>query len=117
MVPDRTIYVGSFDNNLYAIADGGQGSVTKKWAFPIGGRMYGSPAIGADGTIYVGSGDDNLYALTDNGSMGTPKWRFLTGGRVYFTPAIGARGATYKNSNDRHLFALTAATASALEKM
>jgi len=49
---DGTIYVGSYDFNLYAINPDG----TQKWAFPTGGMpVASSPAIGADGTIYVGS--------------------------------------------------------------
>ena len=56
---DGTIYVGSHDQNLYAIQPDG----TKKWAFHTGDQMGFSPAIGADGTIYVGSCDHNLYAI------------------------------------------------------
>jgi outer membrane protein assembly factor BamB len=69
---DGTIYVGSADDNLYAVnpSDG-----TQKWAFTTGGAAYSSPAIGKDGTIYVGSFDDNLYAVKPNGSM---KWEFTT---------------------------------------
>ena len=54
---DGTIYVGSFDNNLYAI-NHTYGS--EKWRFETGDWIYSSPAIGADGTIYVGSNDNNI---------------------------------------------------------
>ena len=56
---DGTIYVGSEDNNLYAINPDG----TKKWAFDTGDDVNSSPAIGRDGTIYFGSLDGNLYAI------------------------------------------------------
>ncbi|MAE32472.1 MAG: hypothetical protein CMO43_12940, partial [Verrucomicrobiales bacterium] len=56
---DGTIYVGSTDNNLYAINPRGR----KKWAFKTGDWVFSSPAIGSDGTIYVGSTDNNLYAI------------------------------------------------------
>ena len=53
---DGTIYFGSGDFNVYALTDGGQGTVTEKWAFLTGGSIEtSSPAIGADGTIYIGS--------------------------------------------------------------
>ena len=46
---DGTIYVGSQDNNLYAINPDG----SQKWAFKTGNGVHGSPTIGSDGTIYV----------------------------------------------------------------
>ena len=58
---DGTIYVGSLDNDLYAINPDG----SEKWRFTTGERVYSSPAIGADGTIYVGSYDHKLYAITE----------------------------------------------------
>ena len=56
---DGTIYVGSYDDNLYAINPDG----TQKWAFRTRGDVLSSPAIGSDGTIYVGSHDNNFYAI------------------------------------------------------
>jgi len=55
---DDTIYVGSADNNLYAVKPDG----TEKWKFLTGHRMFSSPAVGKDGTIYVGSGA-HLFAV------------------------------------------------------
>lgn len=73
---DGTIYVGSYDGNLYAVEPGG----TQKWKFATGGMInFSSPAIGANGTIYVGSSDHNLYAVNLDG---TQKWAFATGGAV-----------------------------------
>ena len=61
---DGTIYVGSDDGNLYALTDGGQNTVTVKWAFSTNGSVQSSsPAIGADGSIYFSSDDGNLYAV------------------------------------------------------
>ena len=62
---DGTIYVGSNDNNLYAINPDG----TLKWSGTTGDMVRSSPAIGADGTIYVGSDDNNLYAINPDGSQ------------------------------------------------
>ncbi len=90
---DGTIYIGSDDHNLYALTDGGQGTVTEKWKFLTGGTVESSPAIGPDGTIYFGSGDGNLYALTDNGTSATKKWALTGAGSS--SPTIGADGTIY----------------------
>jgi outer membrane protein assembly factor BamB len=96
---DGTIYVGSIDNNLYAINPDG----SQKWSFTTGYCVYSSPAIGADGTIYVGSWDKKFYAINPDGSQ---KWSFTTGGPVFSSPAIGADGTIYVGSNDTKLYAI-----------
>ncbi|MDB4808091.1 PQQ-binding-like beta-propeller repeat protein [Verrucomicrobia bacterium] len=88
---DGTIYVGSEDNNLYAINPDG----SKKWNFKTGGGVDSSPTIGSDGTIYVGSEDNNLYAINPDGSK---KWAFKTGFTVDSSPAIGSNGTIYVGS-------------------
>ncbi len=85
---DGTIYVGSYDKNIYAINPNG----TLKWRYTVGGAITSSPAIGSDGTIYVGSDDGNIYALN---SSGTLKWNYMTGSTVYTTPAISSDGTIY----------------------
>ncbi|SDH76495.1 Outer membrane protein assembly factor BamB, contains PQQ-like beta-propeller repeat [Fervidobacterium changbaicum] len=96
---DGTIYVGSYDNYLYAINPDG----TQKWKFKTGGYVYSSPAIGPDGTIYVGSYDKYLYAINPDG---TQKWKFETGFPIYSSPAIGPDGTIYVGSNDDYLYAI-----------
>ncbi|MDG2213001.1 MAG: PQQ-binding-like beta-propeller repeat protein, partial [Verrucomicrobiota bacterium] len=96
---DGTIYVGSYDNKLYALNSDG----TKKWEFETSGPSESAPAIGADGTVYVGSQDDKLYALN---SDGTKKWEFATGGNIHSSPAIGANGVIYFGSEDNKVYAL-----------
>ena len=88
---DGTIYVGSYDYNLYAINPNG----TLKWKFGTGSRSSSSPAIGSDGTIYVGKGD-NLYAINPNGTL---KWKVGIGGDVKSSPAIGSDGTIYVGSS------------------
>ncbi|AKB36571.1 cell surface protein [Methanosarcina siciliae C2J] len=73
------------------------------WTAAIGGYIYGSEAIGADGTIYVGSATGNLYALNPDGTV---KWSFTTGGAIYGTPAISADGTIYFGSRDNRIYAL-----------
>jgi outer membrane protein assembly factor BamB len=96
---DGTIYVGSYDHNLYAINPDG----TQKWSFTTGDRVTSSPATGADGTIYVGSLDRVFYAINPDGSR---KWSFTTGDRVTSSPAIGADGTIYVGSYDHNLYAI-----------
>ena len=96
---DGIIYVGSRDNNLYAINPDG----SRKWNFKTGDGVSSSPAIGSDGTIYVGSLDNNLYAIKPNGRK---KWAFETGDWVISSPAIGSDGSIYVGSDDSYLYAI-----------
>jgi outer membrane protein assembly factor BamB len=102
---DGTVYVGSFDNKVYAL-NGATGQ--KRWEFRTGGYVQSSPAIGADGTVYVGSGDKKVYAL--NGATGQKRWEFQTGGEVRSSLAIGAEGTVYVGSYDTKVYALNGAT-------
>jgi len=119
---DGTIYVGSIDNNLYAINPDG----SQKWSFTTGYCVYSSPAIGADGTIYVGSWDEKFYAINPDGSQkwsfttgywvdchpaigadGTIyEWSFTTGAKIFSSPAIGVDGTIYVGSWDTNLYAI-----------
>lgn len=95
---DGTIYVGSWDEHLYAINPDG----TQKWAFPVTGPfVYGTPAIGADGTIYATSysfdffspSTGYLYAVNPDGSL---KWQYTFDNNfIESSPAIAADGTIY----------------------
>jgi len=76
---DGTVYVGSYDDKLYAFNPDG----SLKWFYTTGADVTCSPAIGADGTVYVGSNDGKLYAINPDGS---PKWAYTAGGYVAFLP-------------------------------
>jgi len=58
-VVDGTVYVGSNDGNVYALAasDG-----SEQWSFETGDYVTSSPTV-VDGTVFVGSYDNNVYAL------------------------------------------------------
>ncbi len=103
--PDGTLYVGSYDQNVYAI-DGETGA--KKWAFKTGGSVQSSPAVGTNGVIYVGSWDGWVYAI--EAATGVQKWTFKTGDGVYGSPTIGADGTVYVGSEDTMFYALDGAT-------
>jgi len=96
---DGTIYVGSFDNQLYAVNPNG----TVKWTFKTGSIIYSSPSIAADGTIYIGSDDCKLYAINPDSSL---KWQYTTNGHVTSTAAIATDGTVYFVSKDSTLYAV-----------
>jgi outer membrane protein assembly factor BamB len=100
--PDGTIYVGSYDSSLYAIADSGNQGILK-WRFLTGGPIDASPAVDACGTIYVGSRDSILHAINPDG---TERWSFKTNGGIESSPAIGGNGILYFGSFDSNLYAL-----------
>ena len=99
---DDTVYIGSGDNNLHAIAPSGK----QKWQFLTAGNVTSSAAIGADGTVYVGSSDAKLYAVSPAGQQ---KWQFSADASVYSSPAVGADGAIYftaQVTNNQTLYAV-----------
>ncbi len=106
-VANGIVYVGSNDNNTYAI-DAVTG--TEKWRFKTGNFVFSSPAI-ANGVVYVGSVDKNLYAI--DAVTGTEKWQFKTGSAVwssvYSSPAV-VNGIVYVGSNDNNLYAIDTVT-------
>jgi len=95
-----TIYVGSYDNNLYAIDSEEE---IEKWRFETYGRIQSTPTIGEDETIYVGSNDNNLYAVNSNGVQ---EWSFETDNPIISSPAIDEDGTVYIGSNDNNLYAV-----------
>lgn len=97
---DGTIYVGSVDHNLYAIAADG----SLNWAFDADDEIRSTPAIGVDGTVYIGADDGNVYAIRADGGE---EWRFQTTGRaVRASPVIGPDGAVYVTVVEAGLLAL-----------
>ena len=97
---DSTIYVGSYDSNLYAINPDG----TLKWKYETGDVIESSPAVGTDGVIYVGSNDNNVYAINPDG---TRKWSYSTGGDVVSSPAVGTNSTIYVGSYDNNFYAIS----------
>ena len=69
---DGTIYIGSADDNLYAVSPSG----SLKWGYTTNNQVWSSPAIGNNGIIYVGSADGVLYAFYPNGTL---EWKYSTG--------------------------------------
>jgi eukaryotic-like serine/threonine-protein kinase len=103
-VADGTVYVGSDDNNVYAL-DAETGD--EQWRFETGLSIeYSSPAV-ANGTVYVGSWDGNVYAL--DAESGDELWRFEVIDLARSSPAV-ADGTVYTGSFDGTVYALDAET-------
>lgn len=98
---DGTVYVGSWDDYLYAISPNG----TLKWRYQTVVELTSSPTVGSNGVIYVGSFDYRIYAINSNGTL---KWVYSTLGRVYSSPAIGPDGTIYVGcyEYDHYLYAI-----------
>jgi outer membrane protein assembly factor BamB len=104
---DGTIYVGSDDQNVYAINPDG----TEKWRFNPGtgsdiesSAAFAIDPIDGNPTVYIGSDDDNVYAL--DAETGAEKWRFNTGANVISSPVVDLDGTIYVGSNDNNLYAI-----------
>ena len=104
------VYVGSADNNIYAI-NGETGVIT--WKYQTGGAINSSsPAIDVNGIVYIGSYDGYLYAFDtktinpDNGSTWVPKWKFQTKGAIASSPAIAPDGTIIFGSTDGNIYAV-----------
>jgi outer membrane protein assembly factor BamB len=102
-IANGTVYVGSYDHNLYAL-NATTGS--KTWNYTTGDIVWSSPAI-ASGVVYFGSNDGRVYAL--NSSTGTQIWNYTTGNAVQSSPTVTA-GVVYIGSNDYNEYALNATT-------
>jgi outer membrane protein assembly factor BamB len=106
-----TVYVGSGDNNCYALnARSGE----LQWKFETKGVVHSSPAV-AGGTVFFGSWDTYLYAM--DAKTGEEKWKFRTGEDpvnhnqtgIQSSPAV-VDGVVYFGCRDSNVYAVDAAT-------
>ncbi len=99
------VYVGAYDNNLYALnaADG-----TFRWKYPTSEGISSSPAVAdAENLVLFGSLDQLLYAVDTR--LGQLSWTVATHGAVQSSPAI-AHGHVFFGSDDGNLYAVRLAT-------
>lgn len=104
---DGTVYIGSLDNNLYAINANG----TLQWALDTGDQVFASPTIAPDGTIIIGSRSGNVFAVNTDGSI---RWVAATEGEILSSAAIGPDGAVYVGATDNRLYGLNGANGASL---
>lgn len=74
---DGTLYVGSWDGNLYAIDKNGK----LKWKYKTEGHILFSPVIKDDGTIYLAS-ELMFYSIN---SKGTLNWKINIDNRKFLS--------------------------------
>ena len=103
-----TIYVGSMDQNLYAL-DQATGKV--KWTFAAKGAITSRPLVIGNG-VYVGAFDRNFYRI--DAATGKQVWVHAGDGWFWNDAVASADGAyVYVGSLGKTFYALEAATGNA----
>ena len=77
-----TIFVGSFDNNLYAIKVGSSGPM---WKFAGDNWFWAAPVV-SGGVVYAGCLDGKIYAL--DAETGDELWEFDTESSIVASPIL-----------------------------
>lgn len=96
LVMNGTVYIGCYDNNLYAL-DAKTGEF--KWKFATEGGIPTTPA--SDGElIYIASEDTRLYAVS--AEKGQQAWIYYAGGPIRSSPVI-SEGHIFVGSDDARL--------------
>ena len=97
------IYLGSCDNNLYALkaADG-----EFVWKYATDGSIVTRPAV-FDGNIFIGSEDHCLHVV--NARSGKINWSYISQGRIRSSPRI-SDGHVFFGSDDNTLHAVNVLT-------
>ena len=96
IVYEGTVYVGCYDNNLYAL-DKETGEF--QWKYATEGGITGKPAA-EDGVVFIGSEDGRLYALTAN--RGAMVWTYYAEGPIRSSPTL-SEGHIFIGSDDKRL--------------
>jgi outer membrane protein assembly factor BamB/predicted Ser/Thr protein kinase len=101
VVADGVVYVGAYDNNLYAL-DARTGEF--KWKYPTEGGIAATPFVWND-RVLVGSEDRLLYAISAR--TGRIKWTCPTEGRIRSSARVEFEHAFF-GSDDYRLYAVNA---------
>jgi outer membrane protein assembly factor BamB/tRNA A-37 threonylcarbamoyl transferase component Bud32 len=97
------IYIGSYDNNLYAL-NASNGEFI--WKYATDGGVVGKPAV-FENNLYVGSEDFRLHTISSR--SGKVIWTYYTKGPIRSSPRI-AEGHIFIGSDDAHLHAINLVT-------
>lgn len=102
---DNTVFVGSYDTNLWAV-DAEHGSL--RWKFATDGGISTTPDIDQDkGTVIIGSDDGNLYSVDIR--SGRDNWKVTTRGPIRSSPNV-IHGHVFFGSDDGFLYAVRLTT-------
>ena len=98
-VSQGMVYVGCYDNNLYALnaADG-----KFQWKYATDGGVVSRPAV-YEGNVFFGSQDRRLHVVS--ASSGKLAWTYPTNGPIHSSPRI-AEGHVFIGSDDHELHAV-----------
>ncbi len=97
------IYIGCYDNNIYAL-DTEKGSFA--WKYPTEGGIVSRPAVYED-NLFFGSEDNRLHALFVR--TGRLNWTYYTKAPIRSSPAV-AEGHIFIGSDDEYIHAVNATT-------
>ncbi|MBB3061129.1 Ig-like domain-containing protein, partial [Microbulbifer rhizosphaerae] len=88
------IYVGSLDDNLYALTPLG----LEQWRLKTGGDLVASAVLDENRILYQGSMDGVLYAVqAQNGAI---QWTYPAGAGIAETPVLAGNGTLYFTTVD-----------------
>ncbi len=99
VIQDDTLFVGSYDHNLYAI-NARDGEFI--WKYATDGGVVTKPAF-SDGNIYFGSEDRRLHVISQR--SGKLAWTYYTDGPVRSSPTI-AESHVFFGSDDNCVHAI-----------
>jgi eukaryotic-like serine/threonine-protein kinase len=98
-----SIFVGSYDNNLYALnaADG-----KFQWKYPTEGGIVSRPAV-YEGNVYFGSEDRRLHVV--GARSGKVVWTYYAEDAIHSSPRI-AEGHVFFGADDQYIHAVNVTT-------
>jgi outer membrane protein assembly factor BamB/tRNA A-37 threonylcarbamoyl transferase component Bud32 len=104
-----TLYIGCYDNNLYALnaADG-----QFQWKYAAEGGIVSRPMV-FDTNVFFGSEDQRLHVV--NTRTGKLVWTYYTEGKIYSSPRI-AEGHLFLGSDDQDMHAVNVTSGRAIWK-
>ncbi|MBZ0320761.1 MAG: serine/threonine-protein kinase [Anaerolineae bacterium] len=110
-VHQNLLFVGSYDNNLWALnVENGQ----LRWKFPTDGGVATTPAIAEEENLVIaGSNDFSIYAVDIR--SGRQNWKLTTQGPIRSSPTV-AHGHVFFGSDDHKFYAVRVATGRAAWK-
>lgn len=96
------VFVGAYDNNLYAI---NRETGEFVWKFPASDSVGGSTPFVYEDAVFIGSADKHLYSLQVlNGRL---NWRFTANGPIYSSPNVRFDHVFF-GSDDGFIYAVNA---------
>jgi outer membrane protein assembly factor BamB/tRNA A-37 threonylcarbamoyl transferase component Bud32 len=99
-VADDVLYIGCYDNNLYALSTDDGAFL---WKFPTEGGIASTPCV-HNNVVLLGSEDGNLYAIDKK--SGERVWKSPTQGSIRSSPQV-AYGHCFVGSDDCCVYALS----------